>query len=160
VAKGKVIRQSPEADVQLEKGKHVAITVSKGPAPVAVPSVRGTTAAEAKATLEALGFTVVQTSKFSDSVAKGKAIGTDPPAGSKEDKGSEVTLIVSKGPESFKMLEVIGMKTGDAKKKLEGLGLNVHESKLGDPFDGTVVQLQSPDPGTTVHVGDTVTIWS
>jgi beta-lactam-binding protein with PASTA domain len=58
------------------------------------------------------------------------------------------------------MPEVIGMKTGDAKKKLEGLGLNVHESKLGDPFDGTVVQLQSPDPGTTVHVGDTVTIWS
>jgi beta-lactam-binding protein with PASTA domain len=159
VEKGRVIRQTPEADVQLEKGKSVAITVSKGPAPVAIPSVKGKTAAEAKATVEALGFTVTQTSKFSDSVPKGKAIGTDPPAGSKEAKGSQVTLIVSKGPEAFAMPKVIGMKTGDAKKKLEGLGLKVHESKLGDPFDGSVIQLQSPDPGTTVHVGDTVTIW-
>jgi beta-lactam-binding protein with PASTA domain/predicted Ser/Thr protein kinase len=159
VDKGRVIRQSPEAKFQLEKGKQVTITVSKGPEPVTVPSVKGKTADEAKATLEALDFSVTVEEQFSSSVKKGNAIKTDPPAGSKEAKGSEVTLIVSKGPESFAMPKVIGLKTADAKKKLEALGLKVHENHLGDPFDGTVVQLQSPDPGTMVHVGDTVTIW-
>jgi eukaryotic-like serine/threonine-protein kinase len=160
VKKGTVIRQSPAPNVDLEKGKRVTITISRGPAPVEVPSVKGMTAAVARATLEAKGFEVGQTEEFSATVPKGDAIGTDPAAGTEQPVGSEITLVVSKGPESFKMPKVIGMKTEAAKTKLEDLGLHVKVNKLGAPFDGSVVKIQSPDPGTTVHVGDTVTIWA
>jgi serine/threonine-protein kinase len=160
VKKGTVIRQSPAPNVDLEKGKRVTITISRGPAPVEVPSVKGMTAAVARATLEAKGFVVRRTEEFSATVPKGDAIGTDPAARTEQPVGSEITLVVSKGPESFKMPKVIGMKTEAAKTKLEDLGLHVKVNKLGAPFDGSVVKIQSPDPGTTVHVGDTVTIWA
>src|SRR5207247_1718890 len=97
VDRGKVIRQSPQPPVNLEKGKRVEIVVSKGPAPVEIPPVEGKTKDEAKATLEALRFTVTETEEFSTAVKKGDAIRTDPPAGDKVQRGSEVTLIVSKG---------------------------------------------------------------
>jgi len=159
VDKGKVIRQSPQPQVSLEKGKHVEIVVSKGPAPVEIPPVKGKTRDEAKATLEALGFKVTETEEFSTTVKKGDAIRTDPPAGDKVKKGSEVTLVLSKGPESFKMPKVTGMKTDAAKKLLQDLGLHVKVNQLGAPFDGTTVQIQAPDPGTVMHQGDTAQIW-
>jgi serine/threonine-protein kinase len=159
VKKGTVIRQNPAADVKLEKGKRITITISRGLAPVEVPSVKGMIAAVAKATLEAKGFKVKQSEDFSTTVPKGKAIGTDPPAGTEQPVGSEIDLIVSKGPRSFAMPNVKGMKTDAATKELKDLGLRVTVHKLGAPFDGTVVQLQSPAPGTAVHVGDTVEIW-
>jgi eukaryotic-like serine/threonine-protein kinase len=159
VDKGKVIRQSPQPPVNLEKGKHVQIVVSRGPAPVQIPSVKGKTKDEAKAALEVLGFKVVLLEDFSDTVQKGEAIRTDPPAGTQAPKGSEVTLVVSKGPQSFKMPDVTGMKTDDAKKKLEDLGLQVVVTRISG-FDGSVVLLQKPDPGTIVHQGDSVTIYA
>jgi eukaryotic-like serine/threonine-protein kinase len=159
VGKGRVIRQSPDPGVEIEKGKTVTITVSKGPAPVPIPPVAGKTREEAKATLEALGFTVTITERFSETVAKGTAIETDPPAGNKVNKGSDVMLVVSKGPESFKMPDVVGMKTDAAKKKLQDLGLRVQVHKLGGPYNGSVVVLQSPDEGAVLHRGDTVELW-
>jgi serine/threonine-protein kinase len=160
VKEGTVIRQNPAADLKLEKGKQITITISRGQAPVEVPSVKGMTAEVAKATLEAKGFKVKQTEDFSTTVPKGKAIGTDPPAGTERPVGSEITLTVSKGPEAFAMPNVKGMKVNAATKKLQDLGLHVKKNKLGAPFDGTVVQLQTPTAGTTVHVGDTVEIWA
>jgi beta-lactam-binding protein with PASTA domain/predicted Ser/Thr protein kinase len=160
VKKGIVIRQNPAAEVKLEKGKQITITISRGPAPVEVPTVKGMTAEVAKATLEAKGFKVNQSEDFSTTVPKGEAIGTDPPAGTEQPVGSEIDLIVSKGPRSFAMPNVKGMKVDAATTKLQDLGLHVTLHKLGAPFDGTVVQLQSPAPGTTVHVGDTVEIWA
>jgi serine/threonine-protein kinase len=158
VKEGRVIRQSPAPDVKVEKGRKVTIAISRGPAPVEVPSIKGMSAEVAKATLEAKGFEVNQTQEFSSTVAKGDAIRTDPPAGTEQPVGSEITLIVSKGPETVKMPNVVGMKTDAAITKLEGLGLHVKKHILG-PFDGTVVKVQSPDPGTVLHVGDTVEIW-
>jgi eukaryotic-like serine/threonine-protein kinase len=159
VEKGTVIRQSPERGVKLEKGQTVTVTISRGPRPVDIPQVRGKTADEAKATLQALGFEVQEDEEFSTTIEKGDAIGTDPPAGSSEPRGSVVTLIVSKGPESFKMPDVIGLKTGEAKAKLEALGLKVKYVPLPG-FSHDVVLLQKPDPGTIVHQGDTVSIYA
>jgi beta-lactam-binding protein with PASTA domain/predicted Ser/Thr protein kinase len=160
VAEGKVIRQSPDANVNLERGQEVTITVSKGPAPVEVPEVRGKTTEQARATLEATGFRVTVAEEFSEDIAKDHAIRTDPSAGKRIDKGSQVTLVVSKGPQTFPMPKVVGMKVDDAKKKLQDLGLVVQLHDLGFPFDGTVVQLQDPDPGTTMQQGDKVQIWA
>jgi serine/threonine-protein kinase len=121
--------------------------------------VTGQLAADATQALEQLGLSVETTQQFSTEVAKGKVIGTDPVAGTSLPKGSTVTLVVSKGPKTFPMPDVTGMRTADAQSLLEGLGLLVHIEMLPihDPPD--TVLLQDPGAGTTVQQGEQVTIY-
>jgi beta-lactam-binding protein with PASTA domain len=158
VPRGLVVAQSPEPAVELERGSPVTITVSRGPAPVEVPDVRGRPAAEARATLEALGFRVREEERYSDTVEVGLVIDTVPGPGDLARRGASVTLVVSLGPETFPMPDVVGMPTREAKEHLEGLGLKVHVERLSD-FSGELVLLQFPPAGTPVRRGDRVTIY-
>jgi serine/threonine-protein kinase len=158
VPKGDVIDQNPNAGQKIQKGSPVTITVSLGPELVKVPNVAGQDSATAAATLQSLGFDVTTTEEFSTTVAKGKAIGTDPPAEKQIPKGSAVTLVVSKGPKTFPMPNVIGKDADQAKAQLETLGLTVKEVQVPGSIGNKVVG-QSPDPGTTVHQGQEVTIY-
>ena len=56
VDQGVVITQDPAAGLQIDVGSTVAITVSTGPAPVAVPDVTGQTLAAATQTLQQAGL--------------------------------------------------------------------------------------------------------
>jgi serine/threonine-protein kinase len=155
----RVIRQSPDPRTRLQEGAKVTITVSKGPPPVGVPDVVGQPAANARATLKALGFKVKQTNAFSTDVPNGDVISTDPPAGGTAPKGSRITMVVSRGPKTFAMPNVVGMTKEEAVSFLENLGLvvRVYELPLSDP-PNTVV-LQDPDAGATVKQGQTVKIF-
>ena len=159
VAADRVIRQSPDPRTNLQEGAKVTITVSKGPPPVGVPNVVGQPAADARATLEALGFTVKQKNAYSTDVPKGDVISTEPPTGETAPKGSKVTMVVSKGPKTFAMPNVVGMTKEEAVSFLQNLGLvvRVYELPLTDP-PNTVV-LQDPDAGATVKQGQTVKIF-
>jgi eukaryotic-like serine/threonine-protein kinase len=158
VPKGHVIDQNPEGGHQVVKGLGVTVTVSTGPPPVQIPDLASQPQASAQTALENLGFTVKIKQEFSDTIPAGDVIGTDPPAGSSAPKGSRITLIVSKGPKSFAMPDVRGMTMEAAKAELQGLGLVVDVIVLPGTTGDQVV-LQSPDPGTTVHAGDTVKIY-
>jgi serine/threonine-protein kinase len=158
VEEGKVIDQSPAADIELEKGQTVTITVSRGPELVPIPAVAGQEAETATATLQNLGFEVITSEEFSTEVPEGDVIRTEPPAGQSLPKGSEVTLVVSKGPETFPLPNVIGMAAGAARDRLEGLGLRVREVQVPGSIGNEVVG-QEPDAGTTVEQGEQVTIF-
>ena len=58
VAPGSVISQDPSAGAWVSPGTVVALTVSKGPAPVSVPNVVGMTQAAASAAMTGAGLTV------------------------------------------------------------------------------------------------------
>ncbi|MGI8869434.1 MAG: PASTA domain-containing protein [Mycobacteriales bacterium] len=58
VPPGMVIGTQPAAASVVHRGAHAVLTVSTGPAPVAVPDVRTMTIPEAESMLEAQGFTV------------------------------------------------------------------------------------------------------
>jgi serine/threonine-protein kinase len=158
IPKDQVIDQNPQAPVKLEKGATVTLTVSNGPPLVEVPDVTGQSAADATATLENFAFTVATQEDFSTEVPKGDVISTDPPAHAKAKKGSEVTIVVSKGPKTFAMPDVTGKTKEAAMAQLQGLGLIVHVFTLPNT-QGDVVVFQDPDPGTIVKQGDTVTIY-
>jgi len=64
-----------------EEGSTVTLSVSSGPAIVAVPSVIGLSEADATKRLEHAGFKVIPMEEFSKTVPKGTVIGTSPPAG-------------------------------------------------------------------------------
>jgi serine/threonine-protein kinase len=155
---GNVIRQDPGPDQRIQEGATVTLVVSKGPPPVKVPDVTGQTTAEARGTLEALGFHVEVTQDFSTEVPRGHVISTDPPSGKKAPKGSTVTLFVSKGPKTFSMPDVVGMQREAAVTKLEGLGLSVKVVEIPGTHGDQVVY-QDPDGGTTVEQGQQVTIY-
>jgi beta-lactam-binding protein with PASTA domain len=158
VPKGDVIDQNPNPGQEIVKGSKVIITVSLGPELVKIPDVTGQDADTAKATLQNLGFDVTTRQEFSTDVAEGDAIGTDPSAGEQVPKGGAVTLIVSKGPKTFPMPNVIGKDADQAKAQLEALGLTVKEVQVPGSIGNKVVG-QKPDPGVTVQQGQEVTIY-
>jgi serine/threonine-protein kinase len=159
VPSGRIADQSPEPGQQLVKGNEVEITVSKGPPPVAIPTVAGSPAQAAEARLRGAGFLVVRREEYSIDVPEGLAIGTRPEAGTTIGKGSRVVLIVSRGPRSFPMPRVLGMTEDAAHAALEGnLGLVVRVIELPGSSKRKVVG-QDPAPGYIVRQGDTVRIY-
>jgi serine/threonine-protein kinase len=161
VAKGSVISQDPAPPAQIEKGSPIALVVSLGPELVEVPSLANKTPEEAKAALEAAGLGYRSISDFSDTVADGKAIRSDPRGGRKAPKGSTVTVAISKGPAPFPMPKLVGMSLGDAKAKAESLGLVVAGTTAvpgSDQASGTV-QGQDPPAGTEVRRGHQIRLY-
>jgi serine/threonine-protein kinase len=94
VPSGEVIDQNPTAGVAARTGSTVTITVSTGPALVAVPDVIGATQADAVNTLTAAGFTSHVTLHTGGGPV-GTVIGQSPAAGVKAADGSTVIITVA-----------------------------------------------------------------
>ena len=88
----------------------------------------------------------------------GAVIATDPAAGSTVHHGDAVTVIVSSGPKTFAMPNVIGRTKDDAVAYLRSLGLDPRTVPLpGSTND--LVSGQSPVPGAIVQQGQQVTLY-
>ena len=94
---GIVIAQEPKAGANLKEGETVALTVSKGGRPVAVPDVVGTTSSEATATLQAAGLKV-NVVGVPSSQPSGTVVAQSPAAGKEAPAGSTVRLNVAQAP--------------------------------------------------------------
>jgi len=97
---------------------------------VTVPDVRGFTQQQAQTQLTQAGFTTSVQHKASKKVVKGQVIDTDPAHGSKVDKGSHVTIIVSKGPKSVTLPNLRGKSVSNATQTIVGLGLPSPQQQL------------------------------
>ncbi len=95
-ASGTVLSESPSAGTKVAQGSTVVLTVSSGPATVAVPDVTGISQDQAANELGQAGFTVSVVSEPS-SQPQDQVISTNPAAGTQEPKGSTVVLYVSSG---------------------------------------------------------------
>ncbi|WP_460467841.1 Stk1 family PASTA domain-containing Ser/Thr kinase [Calidifontibacter terrae] len=155
---GSVVSTTPAVGASVKKNSPVAIVVSKGKQPVPLPDVSGKSEADATSTLNGLGLTVnTAPEQFSDTVAAGSVISTTPPTGTVLHKGDSVTVIVSKGPEMVMVPNVVDLKSGAAKSKLEALGFTVKFDRFfGGVFD--TVRGQSLKSGTSVRKGSTITL--
>jgi serine/threonine-protein kinase len=97
--KDRVISQSPTGGSTVDKGTRVALQISRGPQKVEVPDVVGQDQRDAEGTLKDAGFNVkVDERETTDSTQFGTVLRQTPPAGSKEVKGSTVTIIVAVAP--------------------------------------------------------------
>jgi hypothetical protein len=65
---------------------------------VLIPELKGASQADATNQLTALGLHPVPGEAFSDDVPVGAVVGTTPPAGTQVPQGSQVTVLISKGP--------------------------------------------------------------
>ncbi len=95
--KGTVVRQSPGPGTELREGQAVLLTISTGPARVAVPDVIGLDEDSARQELETAGFEVRVVDQPTETVEEdGIVLDQDPAAGSSRPKGSVVTITVSR----------------------------------------------------------------
>lgn len=93
---------------------------------VTVRDLSGMSLEEAERQLQEMGLEVGErTEEFSDTVEAGMVISTDPPAGDEVEKGSSVTLVVSKGPEMVTLPPLSGFPESEAVAALQSLGLQV-----------------------------------
>ena len=82
-----MISQSPKSGASVAEGTSIKLNVSKGPTPVAVPNVVGSTYDTASSILQAKGFAVRRTDVKSDQ-PKDTVIGMTPAAGTLQPPGA------------------------------------------------------------------------
>jgi serine/threonine-protein kinase len=159
VPKGIAIRTSPKATKLVPRGSEVRLLVSSGPPRVTLPDVVGQDKDVARGTLEDLGLNVTTELVNSDS-PKGRVTAQSPGGNTTVDKGSRVTLTVSKGPERVDVPDVVGQSRDDAQATLEDAGFEVRvvEQESDDPAVEDTVVRQSPSEGKE-DKGSTVTIY-
>ena len=158
VPKGRVIDTKPGGGLKAPEGSEITLVVSTGPPPRPVPNVVSKDVADATAALEAKGFHVTVVRKFSDRIPLDQVISQTPGANVTKPFGTAVTLTVSKGPRSFPVATYIGLTKDAAIAQIEAAGLVAKVSDVPGGVQGKVVG-QTPDPGTVVRPGDTITIF-
>jgi beta-lactam-binding protein with PASTA domain len=96
VASGRAIRTSPAAGEIVARGTAVALVMSLGPAPVAVPNVVNQPQATAQSMITTAGLTVgTITYATHATVADGNVISSSPAAGVAVPRGTAVNLVVA-----------------------------------------------------------------
>ncbi len=97
---GVVIDQMPVMGQMVSVGTAVDLVINRGTEIVTVPDVAGRSVDAAQINLEQKDLRIGQiTEKFSDQVPAGRVIRQEIASGTQVEKGTEVALVVSKGPE-------------------------------------------------------------
>ena len=150
-----------ESDTQSVSTESVSETApaSTNAEVVIVPDLSNKTETQAKAALNKLRLGVSVQKGSSDDVPEGQVYDQSPAAGVKTDVHTQVTIYISTGKETFKLDDVTGMDYDQAQSQLENDGLNVSlEFEYSDSVDKNEVIRTSPEEGSQVAEGDTVTI--
>ncbi len=159
VGVGLVLATSPAKTARY--GSTVTIVISKGHAPVVVPTVTGSTSsyATAQAVLGKAGFVPSESKEYSSTVPSGQVIGTTPaPTAGPQPFGSPVTVAVSLGPQPVLVPDVVDHSVITATADLEALGLRV-AGPYGPPHSNRVISTD-PAAGSSVLPGTTVDLYT
>ncbi|AZA11784.1 Stk1 family PASTA domain-containing Ser/Thr kinase [Corynebacterium gerontici] len=145
---GQVISTDPKAGTTVPANSQVRLKISKGPAPIKIPSVRGDSASDARTRLERAGLKVTEIEQFDAEVEGGDAIETDPPSGTAVPKDSTVTLKVSTAVE---VPNVVGKSQQEAQRELAEAGVRIGRILTSTTLSGDrpdEVVAMSPSAGT------------
>ncbi|MGZ0149766.1 Stk1 family PASTA domain-containing Ser/Thr kinase [Kribbella sp. WER1] len=162
VGKGFIIRQTPQAGTEADKGSAVTVVVSGGKNTYPVPDVIGMSESKARKQLESANgqFTVKDQAVEQDSdQKKGTVIAVSPDPGGEYPPGTQFTLTVSTGVVQVDVPSVVTQTQDDATNALKALGFRVGYKFANDPNapDQTVVD-QSPKGGTKAPKGDLIVL--
>jgi eukaryotic-like serine/threonine-protein kinase len=157
VPAGSVISTSPDQGTLLP-GQAVSIVVSTGKPFVAVPGLTTTSTASfgaAQAALASANLTATEVQQYSSAVPKGQVIATQPPAGTQVRVGSEVTVVICRGPQLVAVPNVAQDSVGMATAALEAAGFSA-SGVTGNPT--ATVTGTSPQAGSLLVIHSSVQI--
>ena len=120
-----VISQDVGAGTEVKRGTVITLTVSAGIEPVKVPDLRNKPLIEAEKTLADAGFKVSVVEEFSDTAEAGVVIRQSVKGGKTADKGSNIKLFISKGPDLVIVPNIKGMTLEKAEKTAYDAGLRL-----------------------------------
>ncbi|WP_432495115.1 Stk1 family PASTA domain-containing Ser/Thr kinase [Kineococcus auxinigenes] len=158
VPAGTVIGTDPAAGERVREDGTLTLVVSRGVQHFDVPEVAGREAADAGAALREAGLAVgAVVEEFSEDVAQGRVIRTDPAAGTSVPHDSPVGLVVSKGRQPLAVPDVVGQSLEDARTRIAEAGLVAGEPtrRTSETVAAGRVVSQEPADGTLFR-GDTV----
>ncbi|MGA1158242.1 MAG: Stk1 family PASTA domain-containing Ser/Thr kinase [Candidatus Nanopelagicaceae bacterium] len=156
IANGLVMRSSPAEGERVKPESNVIIIISKGVEKLEIVDYKGKSGEQALNELSENGFEVDTKYVFSEDLPAGAVVSQSPNAGA-ADKGSQITLLVSKGTEFVFIPNVFGLSEIKAVTALEDQNLRVNVKKVGTKKEKFVTNI-SPKVGTKVKRGSKVTI--
>jgi serine/threonine-protein kinase len=157
---GSVVSQRPTAGASVRENTRVTVNVSKGPQPIIVPTVIGSSFASASSVLQARGFAVARGPDVESDQAQGTVVSQSPDAGTYQVPGATITLRVSKGPTTVSVPDVTTLAQAEAVQQLRAAGFRVaiQSQDVSDPTQDGIVQSQTPFGTSEANPGSTVTI--
>ena len=154
---GQVLGLSAPAGTILNQGSVLDVRISLGP----LPEVAGLPAEQARTLLAQVAIEIEEVEVFNNQIPQGQAVGLVLAEDPLPENGKAV-LEISKGPEIVIMPNTVGETIAAAKTLLENLGLLVvvDTNQLSSNFGIAKVKRQTPEAGSEVRVGDSVTVIS
>jgi eukaryotic-like serine/threonine-protein kinase len=167
---GFVVSWSVPSDPTLAAGSTVPpetlveLVVSKGPAPRIVPDVVGVAGGAARTAIEQIQLVFAEEpQEFNDDVPLGSVIRQDPAAGVEVERGTTVTVVISRGVDLVRFPDLSGAATyedaavllldagfeprlrfGDAQGAIRDVAIDGEEPEVGETFRrGTVVDISA-----------------
>lgn len=137
-------------------GTVIDLVVSSGPEARTVPNLVGSTQGQAETQLSERGLTINVAQDYSETVAEGDIISTNPAAGAEVARGTTVTVVVSQGLPFITVPEVVGLPAAEAADILEAAGFVVVDTE--GPPNGPVINTD-PAEGTSHRKGASIRIF-
>lgn len=124
---------------------------------VQVPAVEGLPGEVAEETIVGEGLTYeLGGTRVSVDVPDGQVISQEPAAGEFVAPGDVVTIILSVGPQSFEVPDLVGSSVDGARDALTALGLTVVTEAVSAETTEAIVLEMYPAPGSRVSPGDEI----
>lgn len=151
-----VVNASPSPSPSPPASPSPSPSPSPTPEMTSVPSLIGST--EDQALAAAADFNLVITYEFSNSREAGTVIRQNPTAAEVREKGSDINVVISRGPEYISLSDIAGMPVSEAQNSLEGQGFTVtiEEDASETVPQGHVIRTE---PSAQVQNGGTVTLF-
>lgn len=161
--KGTVLEQTPVPGSSELPGTRITLVVSSGQRIGTVPGVIGMSREQAVSALEVAGYTVGTISQRPGSAPLGTVIDARPRPGTQAAMPSPVALVVSEGPTTVLVPDVVGRPLDDAKLLLSQVGLTLGEVSWGSggaaiADASAVVVGQSPPAGSQAAMRSRVNV--
>ncbi len=159
---GQIMKQEPKGGIkEVKKGSDVTLTVNDGAVYTSVPKVVGLDLAQAIGNLSANDLRYEMQEVYDSDTAAGYVVGVSPSENAQIAKNDTVILYVSKGTESTSAIvdSYVDKTFEEAKRMILEKGFKVGQPKVedSDKPKNTVIR-QSPDYGTPLNKGETVTL--
>lgn len=153
-----VLQQLPGPGGKELKGTTITVDISSGQRFVEVPTLVGMARREAEIAVENAGLEVGTVSERESQIPRGQVIASSPNAGARVTSPGTVDIVISAGPSTVRLPDLVGRSYPQARAMLEQLGLRpgsvTVDSAAFEPAN-TVVS-QQPEAGRTVAGGTTV----
>ncbi len=162
-AEGEVITQNIKPESKVKAGFPIKVIVSLGEKLVEVPEIIDEHSNQGVILIREAGLEEGEiTYEFSEEIPWGLIISQDPEAGEEVLEGTEISYVVSKGPEVEYLLmpNLTGLTQEEAERTIlsKGFEIGTISERPNDEYDSGIVYYQSYPAGTEIEVGTSIDI--